>query len=279
MKRFKTKADEPREGTLRLQPGPNPRWVARESPTDLLRKWLQDVHSPLKLRQALKIDYDWDLDFAHSEGASWSIEASSTARARAVMIGNSHFGAAPNVRLPGIEKTLDESIGILVHGTDSKSALDILESGRLKNGTSEPIGVYGCPMEKPSLMHVNYGAKIFYQVCAFPLSKNAANKAWPGPYPPGTIAHNPYGRSADEWICDGSSTKIIRIIIDFRTAWLKLDTWDATKQTTMPVPQEAFDAFCPERAEPSSSAPSMPEVKAKAKARGSVAFAIEGHRT
>ena len=46
MKCFKSKADEPREGTLRLQPGPNPRWVARESPTDLLRKWLQDVRSP-----------------------------------------------------------------------------------------------------------------------------------------------------------------------------------------------------------------------------------------
>ena len=183
MKRFKTKSDEPREGTLRLQPGPNPRWMPRESPTDLLRKWLQDVHSPLILTQALRIDHDWHLDFAHSEGASWSIEASSTARARAVMIGNSQFCAAPNVHLPGVEKTWDESIGILVHGTDSKAALDILEIGRLENGSAEPIGVYGCPVEKPSLMHVNYGAKIFYQVCAFPLSKNGAKAYWPGPYP------------------------------------------------------------------------------------------------
>ena len=60
---------------------------------------------------------------------------------------------------------------------------------------------------------------------------------------------------------------------------MKLTTWDATKQITRPIPKEAFDAFCPERAEPSSSAPSMPEVKAKAKAKGSVAFAIDGHRT
>ena len=113
-----------------------------------------------------------------------------------------------------------------------------------------------------------------------PLTKNDGKAYWPGPYPPGTLAHNPYNRqAADEWICDASSTKVTRIILDFRTAWLKLDTWDATKQTTMPVPQEAFDAFCPERAEPSSSAPSMPEVKAKAKARGSVALAIDGHRT
>ena len=112
-------------------------------------------------------------------------------------------------------------------------------------------------------MHVNYGAKIFYQVCAFPLTKNGAFAYDPGPSPPGTIAHNPYKRKADEWICDASSTKVTRIIVDFRTARLKLTTWDATKQTTMPVPQEAFDAFCPERAEPSPSAPSEPKVKAK----------------
>ena len=113
-------------------------------------------------------------------------------------------------------------------------------------------------------MHVNYGAKIFYQVCAFPLTKNGAKAYWPGPYPPGTLAHN---RSADEWICDASSTNVTRIITDSRTAFVKLTAWDATKQKTKLVPKKAFDEFCPEQAEPSPSAPSEPKVKAK----GSVA--------
>jgi len=52
---------------------------------------------------------------------------------------------------------------------------------------------------------------------------------------------------------------------------VKLTAWDATKQQTKPVPDETFDEFCPERAEPSPSAPSEPKVKAKAKAKGSVA--------
>ena len=90
----------------------------------------------------MKVGYDWDLDFADSDGASWSVEASSTARVRAVMIGNSQFYAAPNVHLPGVDKTWEESIGILVHGTDSKAALDMLEVGRFKNGTAQPICVY-----------------------------------------------------------------------------------------------------------------------------------------
>ena len=90
MKRFKSRADEPREGTLRLSVGPNPRWVPRESPTDLLRKWLQDVGSPLVLRQAIRVGPhrgDWDLEFDESPECSWSVTASSTARAGAVVLG------------------------------------------------------------------------------------------------------------------------------------------------------------------------------------------------
>ena len=41
--------------------------------------------------------------------------------------------------------TGDANIGILIHGTDSEAALNIL-----------PIGVYGCPVEKPSVMHVRF---------------------------------------------------------------------------------------------------------------------------
>jgi len=70
---------------------------------------------------------------------------------------------------------------------------------------------------------------------------------------------------ADDYICDASSTKVTRIIFDFRIAFVKLSAWDATKQKTKPVPDEAFDEFSPERAEPSPSAPSEPKVKAKAK--------------
>ena len=80
MKRFKTRADEPREGTLRLSAGPNPRWVSDESPTDLLREWLQDVSSPLVLRQAVKAGPhrgDWDLEYDASLECSWSVTASS----------------------------------------------------------------------------------------------------------------------------------------------------------------------------------------------------------
>ena len=271
MKRFKTRADEEREGTLRLTVGSNPRWVPRESPTDLLRRWLQDVGSPLLLRQTLRVGAngrDWDLEFEESPACSWSVEASNTARARVVHLRESQFYAATGVEIPGTNISSKENIGILIHGTDSKAALDILEIGRFKNGFAEPKGVYGCPVEKPSLMHVNCGAKIFYQVCALPLSKNGAKAYWPGPYPPGTIAHNPCNRkAADEWICDASSTKVTRIILDFRTAFLKLTAWDATKQKTKPVPENAFDEFCPEQAEPSPSAPSEPKVKAK----GSVA--------
>ena len=76
MKRFKTRADEEREGTLRLTVGSNPRWVPRESPTDLLRKWMQDVGSPLVLRQAIRVGPhrgDWDLEFDESPECSWSV--------------------------------------------------------------------------------------------------------------------------------------------------------------------------------------------------------------
>ena len=92
MKRFKSRADEPREGTLRLSVGPNPRWVPRESPTDLLRKWLQDVGSPLLLRHALRVGADgrdWDLELEEPPACSWSVEASNTARAGAVLVGKS----------------------------------------------------------------------------------------------------------------------------------------------------------------------------------------------
>ena len=87
MKRFKTRADEEREGTLRLSVGPNPRWVPRESPTDLLRRWLQDVGSPLLLRQTLRVGADgrdWDLEFEKSPACSWPVEASNTAKAGAI---------------------------------------------------------------------------------------------------------------------------------------------------------------------------------------------------
>ena len=276
MKRFKSRADEPREGTLvpgvgRPTPGPNPRWVPRESPTELLRKWLLDVGSPLVLRQALRVGPhrgDWDLEFDESPECSWSVTASSTARAGAVVLGRRQFHAATDVEIPGSNLTGEANIGILVHGTDSEAALNILEVGRLRNGSAEPIGVFGCAVEKPSAMHIAYGAKIFYQVCAFPLTKNSAKAYARGPYPPGTIAHNPYNRSADEWICDASSTKVTRIILDFRTAFVKLTAWDATKQKTKPVPKEAFDEFCPERAEP--------KAKAQAKAKGSVVAFMTG---
>ena len=272
MKRFKSRADEPREGMLRLSVGPNPRWVPRESPTDLLRKWLQDVGSPLVVRQAIRVGPhrgDWDLEFDESPECSWSVTASSTARAGAVVLGQRQFYAADAVQIPGSNLRGEANICILIHGTDSEAALKILEVGRLRNGSAEPIGVYGCPVEKPSDMHVNYGAKIFYHVCAFPLTNNGAKAFSTGPYPPGTLAHNPYKRSADEWICDASSTKVTRIILDFRIAFMKLTAWDATKQKTKPVLDEAFDEFCPERAEPSPSAPSEPKVKAKAKAKAS----------
>ena len=62
--------------------------------------------------------------------------------------------AATNVEIPGSNLTGDANIGILVHGTDSEAALNILEVGRLRNGSAEPIGVYGCPMEKPSDVQV-----------------------------------------------------------------------------------------------------------------------------
>ena len=77
--------------------------------------------------------------------------------------------------------------------------------------------------------------------------------------------------SADEWICDASSTNVTSIILDVRTAFVKLTAWGATKQNINPVPDEAIGEFCPERAEPIPSAPSEPKVKAKAKAKGSVA--------
>ena len=114
-----------------------------------------------------------------------------------VCYGQRQLYAATGVQIPGSNLTGEANIGILIHGTDSEAALNILEVGRLRNGSSEPIGVYGCPVEKPSTMHVNYGAKILYKVCAFPLTKNCAKAYGRGPYPPGTLAHN---RSADEWI-------------------------------------------------------------------------------
>ena len=185
-----------------------------------------------------------------------------------VCYGQRQLYAATGVQIPGSNLTREANIGILIHGTDSEAALNILEVGRLRNGSAEPIGVFGCAVEKPSAMHIAYGAKIFYQVCAFPLTKNSAKAYARGPYPPGTIAHNPYNRSADEWICDASSTKVTKIILDFRTAFVKLTAWDATKQKTKPVPKEAFDEFCPERAEP--------KAKAQAKAKGSVVAFMTG---
>ena len=71
--------------------------------------------------------------------------------------------AATVVQIPGSNLTGEANIGILIHGTDSEAALNILEVGRLRNGTAEPIGVYGCPVEKPSLMHVNYDETSKYQ--------------------------------------------------------------------------------------------------------------------
>ena len=68
--------------------------------------------------------------------------------------------------------------------------------------------------------------------------------------------------------------RVTRIILDFRTAFVKLTAWGATKQKTKPVPKDAFDEFCPEQAEPSPSAPSGPKVKAKAK--GSIAAVMYG---
>ena len=94
MKRFKSRANEPREGTLRCSVGPNSRWVPRESPIDLLRRWLQDVGSPLLLRQTLRVGADgrdWDLEFEESSACSWSAEASNTARAGAVLLVKNHF--------------------------------------------------------------------------------------------------------------------------------------------------------------------------------------------
>ena len=122
------------------------------------------------------------------------------------------------VTIPGSNLTGEAHIGIFIHGTDSEAALNILKVGRLRNGSAEPIGVYGCPVESPSVMHVNYGAKIFYQVCAFPLTKNGAKAYANGPYPPGTLAHNPCNRKADGWLCGASSTEVARIILDFRVA-------------------------------------------------------------
>jgi hypothetical protein len=94
-------------------------------------------------------------------------------------------------------------------------------------------------------MHIGMGAKIFYSAIAFQLTKNAAKAFGSGPYPPGTMAHNPRNRCADEWICDASSTKVTRIVMDFRTAFLFLLEWDTLKQVTKEVPQEVIDDFCP----------------------------------
>ena len=68
---------------------------------------------------------------------------------------------------------------------------------------------------------------------------------------------------SDEWICDETSTKVTRINLDFRIAFVKLTEWDATKQMTKPLPVEALDEFCP-------------KVNAKAKAMGSVAAFMTG---
>ena len=57
---------------------------------------------------------------------------------------------------------------------------------------------------------------------------------------------------------------------------MKLTAWDAKKQKTNPVPKEAFDEFCPEQAEPRPSAPSEHKVKAKTKAKGSIAAVMYG---
>ena len=156
MKRFKIKPDEQRESTLQLSVGPNPPWVLRESPTDLLRKWLQDVGSPLVLRQAIRVGPhrgDWDLEFDESPECSWSVTASSTARAGAVVLGQRQFHAATDVEIPGSNLTGEANIGILVHGTDSEAALNILEVGRLRNGSAEPIGIFGCPSFRSTLDH------------------------------------------------------------------------------------------------------------------------------
>ena len=139
MKRFKSRADEPREGTLPFSAGPNPRGVPRESPTDLLRKWLQDVGSALVLRQAIRSGPhrgDWDLEFDESPECSWSVTASSTASAGAVVVAQRQFYAATGVEIPGSNLTGYDNIGILIHGTDSDAALNILEVGRLRNGSS-----------------------------------------------------------------------------------------------------------------------------------------------
>ena len=69
-----------------------------------------------------------------------------------MVLGERQLYAVGGVQIPG--SSLTREANIFIHGTGSEAALNISEVGRIRNGPAEPIGVYGCPKEKPSDVQV-----------------------------------------------------------------------------------------------------------------------------
>ena len=101
LKLYESRAFEAREGTL-VQTGQSwRRWVPRESLTVLLRRWLLDVGSPCVVQESLREGQnleDWSIMFSAS--LSWSHEAASQARAKAISIGMSNSVSYTHLTLP-----------------------------------------------------------------------------------------------------------------------------------------------------------------------------------